>query len=142
MWPGFCLRGLLRPVSSGVIKWRYGRESATPRNSKMKKLAVLSALLLLVVSGASGDDSNRPAVTHYSLQLQLFPKEHRLEAEATLSVKNTTGKKEAEIPFLLYRLLQVQAVADEHGPLKFSEQVVTDADTSNLQVNYVRVHLR
>ncbi len=108
----------------------------------MKKLTVLSALLLVVASGASGDNSNRPTVTNYSLQLRLSPKEHRLEAEAALSVKNTTAKEVAEIPFLLYRLLQVQAVADEHGPLKFSEQVVTDADTSNLQVNYVRVHLR
>lgn len=108
----------------------------------MKRASVAIALTLLVGATANAGATDRPQVTHYSLRLQLFPKESNLEAGARLTVSNTTRAPQTEIPFLLYRLLEVRSVGDEEGELEFSQAVVKDADEPNLQMNLVRVRLR
>jgi hypothetical protein len=83
-----------------------------------------------------------PVATRYVLKLQVFPAEEKLEAEARITVKNTTGRIQRDIPFLLYRTLAVSAVSDEKGKaLAFQQSVAGFADERNLQVNCVRVSL-
>lgn len=86
--------------------------------------------------------SELPQVTHYSLNVHLFPKEERLEAQALLTITNNDSQPHAEIPFLLYRLLDVQSVTDEHGtPLRFEQKVVKMEDENTWQVNACSVSL-
>ncbi|MBI3788222.1 MAG: hypothetical protein HY276_08195 [Ignavibacteriales bacterium] len=83
-----------------------------------------------------------PSVSHYSLRIHLFPKEERLEALAMLTCVNTTSTAQTEIPFLLYRLLDVQSVRNEQGvPLQFTQRVTTLADEPTWQVNSAKIIL-
>jgi hypothetical protein len=83
-----------------------------------------------------------PKVTHYSLKLRVFPKERQVSVAAQLTIRNITGQPQAEIPLLLYRLLDVQSVTDEKGqPLKFSQSVLGLSDEKNLQANVVKIQL-
>jgi len=86
--------------------------------------------------------SELPQVVHYSLKLELFLKEERFEAEAEVRVKNETEQTFTEIPFLLYRLLDVQKIDDDRGnPVEFSQQVVKFTDEKRLQVNLITVRM-
>ena len=86
--------------------------------------------------------SEIPSVNHYSLQLRLSLNEERLEAKACIRVMNETQKTFAEIPFILYRLLDVEVITDEQGnPLDFTQAVVKFVDQGKLQVNAVTVQL-
>jgi len=86
--------------------------------------------------------SEIPSVNHYSLQLHLSLNEERLEAMACIRVMNETQKTFAEIPFILYRLLDVEVITDEQGnPLDFTQAVVRFVDQGKLQVNAVTVQL-
>lgn len=85
-----------------------------------------------------------PHVTHYSLQVRLFPGDGRLAALATMTVTNKSTAAASELPFLLYRLLEVTRVDDGTGaPLKFSQTItrLAEPDDHNLQLNLVRVQL-
>jgi hypothetical protein len=106
------------------------------------RIVIALALPLLLAATAAAEGVEQPVVSHYSLRLQLFPKEHRLEARAWMTVENATSETQAEVPFLLYRLLEVQGVEDSQGDLDFSQEVVKDADNPTLQVNWLRVQLR
>jgi len=107
----------------------------------MKKLLLLSVLCFLATGSAIAAPANLPSVTHYSIQLQLSPKEGNLEAVATMTVTNKTAQPVSDLPFLLYRLLDVQKVSDDKGsPLKF-EQTIVRLGTSNLQANQIKSHL-
>ena len=109
----------------------------------MKRVTRAFSLLLLLSQADVGLAAELPSVTHYSSSYRIFPKEKRLEAEALITVKNTTEEPQSEIPFLLYRLLAVESADDETGaPLRFSQTVVSDADYRHLQVNSVKVQLR
>lgn len=106
----------------------------------MKRMA-LFAVLFILFTGVQSTAAELPHVTHYSLQIQLFPAEARLEAGATLTVNNRNGQAVSELPFLLYRLVEVQDVFDDKGsPLKF-EQTIVRLDGGNLQANLIRIHL-
>lgn len=108
----------------------------------MRKIATAGLLILFLGIAAGGVAAERPGVTHYALRYRLFPKERRLEAEVRMTVKNLAGAAQTELPFLLYRLLEVESVRDgTERPLEFSSDIVKDADEPNLQVNYVRVRL-
>lgn len=109
-----------------------------------------AALLLLLVPPlaappASYGDSAQPllpAATHYSLTYRVFPDEQRLEGRAEVTLQNGTAEPLRQVPFLLYRLLDVQAVNGEDGaPLEFVADIVRHADDPNLQVNLVTVGL-
>jgi len=108
----------------------------------MKKTVAPILLGAFFATAASAFAADRPSVTHYSLRVQLFLKEQRLEANTEMTVRNTTQTPHQEIPFLLYRLLEVASVEDANGkPLQFTQAVARDADERNLQVNYVRLRL-
>ena len=101
-------------------------------------------LLALICCGRAFAASELPHVTHYSLQIRLFPAEGRLEAAGTMTVTNKSTEAISELPFLLYRLLEVEKVDDgASAPLKFSQTItrLSDADDHNLQLNLVRVQL-
>lgn len=105
---------------------------------------LLRSLFLLVLCSPLGIvfSSELPLVTHYSLNVHLFPKQERLEAQALLTCMNTTSTPQTEIPFLLYRLLDVQSVTDEHGtPLRFTQKVTKMENADTWQVNACSVSL-
>lgn len=109
---------------------------------QMKRIAAAGLALVLLGIATDGAAAERPAVTHYALRYRLFPQERRLEAEARMTVKNLADTSQAELPFLLYRLLEVESVGDAAGRLlEFSSAIVKDADEPALQVNYLRVRL-
>ncbi len=104
----------------------------------------LAPLLLILSMGTATEATaaNLPVVSHYALRYRLFPKERRLEAETRMTVTNLSGAVQAELPFLLYRLLDVESVQDGAGrSLEFSSAIVKDTDEPTLQVNYIRVRL-
>jgi len=70
----------------------------------------LIALLLCVAAAGMLHAAELPAVTHQSLRIELFPKEARLEATAWVTVTNSTGSPQTVLPFLLYRLLEIESV--------------------------------
>ncbi len=83
-----------------------------------------------------------PSVTHYDLRLKLFPKDNNLAAEATVTVRNSTSVPLSEIPFILYRLFDVEEVTDGKGtPLSSTGSVVKFSDEKSLQVRFVSVRL-
>ncbi|MGB7297658.1 MAG: hypothetical protein WBC70_18935, partial [Candidatus Aminicenantales bacterium] len=83
-----------------------------------------------------------PSVTHYDLRFRLFPKENNLEAIALITVRNTTAETLSEIPFILYRLFDVEEVTDGKGsPLSSTGGVVKFSDEKSFQVRFVSVRL-
>ena len=111
----------------------------------MKKILLFALLCFLWIQNVSASPTELPSVTHYSLQIQLFPKEERLEAIARMTVTNKTGQAFSELPFLLYRLLDVQRVSDDKGSSLTFNQTITrlaEADVkNNLQANLIKVQL-
>ena len=107
----------------------------------MKRHAFLILLFLLAGYGKA-IASELPMVSHYSLNIQLFLKEERLEAEADMRVVNETEQTFTEIPFILYRLLDVQTIVDKQGtPLDFTQAVEKFTEERKLQVNLITVRL-
>ena len=108
----------------------------------MNRFVAPLLLILCMGTATEGTAAELPVVSHYALRYRLFPKERRLEAEARMTVKNLAGAAQIELPFLLYRLLEVESVQDAAGwPLAFSSAIVKDTDEPMLQVNSIRVRL-
>ena len=108
----------------------------------MKRVCLLAVSLPLLLGASDRGAYPLPSATHYSLAYRLFLNERRVEAEAWVTVTNTTLTPCERVPFLLYRLLDVRRVTDEAGkPLEYSAAVVKDADATSLQVNLVEVQL-
>ncbi len=104
-------------------------------------LALLTCLILLPSTNVFAADPLK--VTRYELHIRLYPSEERLEVEADIAVSNQSGTAQREIPFLLYRLLTVDAAVDEKGAaLAFRQSVVSMSDEKNWQVNSVMLTLR
>ncbi len=99
-------------------------------------------LLLCAFWTKVGVSLELPSVTHYSLRLHLFPSEQRFEAEARMTIANNTKQPISEIPFLLYRLLDAQAVADESGSaIRFSQTIQKFKEVPTWQANLIRIEL-
>jgi Peptidase family M1 domain len=82
-------------------------------------------------------------VTRYELRVRIQPAEEHLTASARITLSNPTAAPQREIPFLLYRLLAVDAAEDEKGAaLAFHQAVVSMSDEKNWQVNSVTLTLR
>jgi peptidase M1-like protein len=110
----------------------------------MKKILLFAFFGFLSIYNVSASPADLPSVTHYSLQLLLLPKEERFEGAARMTVTNKTDHVFSDMPFLLYRLLDVQKVADDKGSSLTFDQTVTrlaEADVHNFQVSLVNVHL-
>jgi len=88
---------------------------------------------------ASGDLAK---VTRYELRVRINPTEEELAASAQITLTNPTAKPQREIPFLLYRLLAVDAAQDERGTLAFRQAVVSMSDVKTWQVNSGTLTLR
>ena len=109
----------------------------------------LPAVILVILTGfflpcsgiAAGEGLAK--VTRYELRANIKPAEEHLTASAQITVSNLTATPMREIPFLLYRLLAVDAAEDEKGAaLAFRQTVVSMSDEKNWQVNAVTVTLR
>ena len=108
----------------------------------MKKIFSLICMVTPLLLAGQTFATDLPKVTHYSLKLRVFPKERRVSVAAQLSLSNNTGEPQSEIPLLLYRLLEVQSVADEKDqPLRFSQSVLGLSDEKNLQANVIKIQL-
>lgn len=110
----------------------------------MKRILIIIFFGLIWIHNVSASPAVLPSVTHYSLQTRLLPKEGQLEATARMTVTNKTEQAFSEVPFLLYRLLDVQKVADDKGiPLTFNQTItrLAEANVHNFQVNLVKVKL-
>jgi predicted methyltransferase len=81
-----------------------------------------------------------PGVVRYDLRFHLQLKENRLEAVADMTVENPTTQDITEIPFILYRLFDVQEVMDDKQvSFPFNQTIVKFSDEKSLQVNLVSV---
>ena len=93
--------------------------------------------------GVNQEDKPLPGVTHYDLRFNLLLKENRLEADALIKVKNDTLNSVSEIPFILYRLIDVLEATDDKGvPLSFSQTVIKFSEEKSFQVNLLSVRLK
>lgn len=110
------------------------------------RAATANAFLLLpclfFLASGNAHAAELPKVTRYELRAQILPAEERLRVVAQITISNTTSAPQREIPFLLYRLLAVDAAEDEKGAaLAFRQAVVSMSDEKNWQVNSVAVTL-
>ncbi len=104
-------------------------------------LLFLISLLFLPKSGAASLDLAK--ITRYELRVRIQPAEEHLSASARITLSNPTALPQREIPFLLYRLLTVDAAEDEKGEaLAFRQAVVSMSDEKNWQLNSVALTLR
>ena len=104
-------------------------------------LVILTSLFL--ASGAAAASGNLAQVTQYDLRVDIHPADENMSASARITLSNPTAAPLREIPFLLYRLLSVDAVQDEKGAaLAFRQAVVSMSDEKNWQVNALTVTLQ
>jgi hypothetical protein len=97
---------------------------------------------LFAFSGPLTAAEKLPGVTHYHLRLNIMPADQRLDATAEMVIVNSSSQAVSELPFLLYRLLDVRDVLSENGkPLAFSQSVVKFEDEPTLQANAIKVTL-
>jgi len=102
---------------------------------------ILICLLFSPKSGAASLDLAK--ITRYELRVRIQPAEEHFTASAQVTLSNPTATPQRDIPFLLYRLLAVDAAEDEKGEaLAFRQAVVSMSDEKNWQVNSVTVTLR
>ena len=86
---------------------------------------------------------NLPKVTRYELRVRINPADENLTASAQITLSNPSSTPQREIPFLLYRLLAVDAVQDEKGAaLSYRQAVVAMSDEKKWQVNSLTLTLR
>jgi hypothetical protein len=79
---------------------------------------------------------DQPRVAHYALAVTIAPTAKRLSGTATILVVNTTSRTVRSLPFLLYRLLSVDAAASGQGaPLAYQQRIVPMTGEPNWQVN-------
>lgn len=123
-------------------------QSSFPWNSRLRSTRLLwqfviaSLVLLLFSTGPLTAAEKLPGVTHYHLRLKILPADQRLDAMAEMVIVNSSSQAVSELPFLLYRLLDVRDVLSENGkPLAFSQSVVKFEDEPTLQVNSIKVIL-
>lgn len=108
----------------------------------MKKILISLILSFCCIQLGLAFNEALPRVSNYSLVLHFFLKEQRIEAQAQITVFNNTEKEQSQIPFLLYRLLEVHRVTDEDGnPIRFSQTIQKFKDVDTWQVNSITVHL-
>jgi aminopeptidase N len=108
----------------------------------MKKISLILFLFVLLTYVGETFGNELLSVTHYSLNLHVFPSEKRFEAAVGITITNNTSQPISEIPLLLYRLLDVREVKDESGSsLKFTQNVQKFKEDSTWQANYVQVEL-
>jgi len=110
-----------------------------------KPLCIALGLFLFFLPAPLRSETSGPKlpVTHYDLRFRILLSEQTLDGEARVTLTNSDDHMITEIPFLLYRLLDVVAIADENGrPLEFRQAVAKLTDEPSMQVNAVTVHLR
>lgn len=100
------------------------------------------ALLALSLFPGPGIADSLLGITHYALDLHLFPDEERMEAVAILKVENNSPRAVSSLPFLLYRLMIVKSVIDAEGrPMVFEQTLARLAEEPNFHVNQLVVKL-
>jgi len=79
----------------------------------------------------------------YKLDLVVDYEKEMLSGDCTITVSNSGESPLSEVPFLLYRLMDVESVTGENGePVKFSQTVTRFIDEGIMQVNYITVSLK
>jgi len=106
----------------------------------MKRSIILFVHFLVLMCSAA--TAEIPVVTHYAMNVRFDLKERQVRVAATMMVKNLTDTTQTMIPFLLYRLLNVEKALDGHGKaLKIEQGITQFEDVRSLQVNRVFVRL-
>jgi hypothetical protein len=103
-------------------------------------LLIRVSIFLTIPSQLSSEpvaaSGNFPKVTRYELHVRISPANENLTASAQITLSNPSSAPQREIPFLLYRLLVVDAVQDEKGAaLPYRQAVVYMSDEKKWQVN-------
>lgn len=107
----------------------------------MKKSLIFLLLLSLALPKAILS-YDQPVVSHYKLDIQFNLKENLVSIQAALTIKNTTDKTFSKLPFLLYRLLNVENVYNSSDTqLLFNQDVKQLTDLPSLQANELIVDL-
>lgn len=106
----------------------------------MKKIYLITSFIILWQGNIFALDFF--SVTHHALHIQFLLKENRIHAIDEITIKNNTGHTQVNIPILLYRLLNVESVADANGlPIKFTQTIRTMEDEKSWQINAVTIEL-
>lgn len=78
----------------------------------------------------------------YKLDIKIDYDEERLYGKCQLTITNPTIEPVQMVPLVLYRLMRVTKITDEHGKaLPYKQQVLSYEDFEALQVNYVEVSM-
>lgn len=102
----------------------------------------LSIALFTFIFFSPSFSSELPAVVRYDINVRFDLKERRVNVAATLTIRNISDKPQAELPFILYRLLSVEAVTDSAGrAFSFSQKIAPFKDEPSLQANAITVQL-
>lgn len=109
-------------------------------------IVLLTSLALVPVTGhslvAQQEGFSDLVVEHLRLDLVLDHDHRRLSGTATLRIRNLADLAVRRAPFLLGRLMTVDAVSDAAGPLRFEGDVLRFPDWQELQVLETWTELR
>jgi hypothetical protein len=104
------------------------------------RIGLLGLVFVLTSSGVNAQVVLSP--THYELAVEVDYDAEILRATAGIVVRNPAAESVRQASLLLYRLLRVKTVRDDHGKeLAFSQAVVAFEDFGQLQVNQILVTL-
>ena len=82
------------------------------------------------------------AVSHHALHIRFLLKENRIHAIDEMTIRNNGGHAQQNVHILLYRLLNVESVADANGlPVRFTQTIRTMDDEPSWQINAVNIEL-
>jgi hypothetical protein len=108
----------------------------------MRSPLVCLLLVAAFVRCSYAGDGALPVVTHRALRVAFQLTDHRIRAEADLTLANRTDAPVREIPLLLYRLFNVDRVSVEgDGVPALRQSVVALTDEPSLQAREVVVTL-
>ncbi len=83
-----------------------------------------------------------PATLRYNLDLRVDYANEKVFGKCEITLSNDTDKPLNQVPFLLYRLLYVKYINDEHGnPLPYAQTITNISGWEQLQVNLTELSL-
>lgn len=105
-------------------------------------IILIPACLLLGAAEAAPSVRELVRTVNYDLDIRIDYEKEKIEADCRITVMNPLDFSVDRIPLVLYRLMRVESVRDEHGrELAFRQQIVSYEDWEKLQANFIEVDL-
>jgi hypothetical protein len=111
------------------------------RESMMLRCQVIVVVYLILFSSVFADNTEKNprevSAIKYDLTIAIDYDHELLSGDCTIRIINVADKPIDSIPFILYRLFNVNSIVGAAGtPIEFDQQVVSFSDWRKMQVNH------